>query len=110
MLMPIRKKKNLHQIGEQSEWRSESSIHVEQTLLKNPWQNLQQLMQLFPCGIYSADLQRVNLLLSAHSDFLKITDNMQCNSIEAIGVDLQMQISSPTEGENLFLGLRKEKQ
>lgn len=67
-------------------------------------------MQLFPCGIYSADLQRVNLLLSAHSDFLKITDNMQCNSTEAIGVNLQMQISSPTEGENPFLGLRKEKQ
>lgn len=54
------------QIREQSEWRSESSIHVEQTLRKNPWQNLQQMMQLIPCGIYSADLQRVNLLLSAH--------------------------------------------
>lgn len=66
MLMPIQKeKKNLHQIREQSEWRSESSIHLEQTLRKNPWQNLQQLMPLFPCGIYSADLQHVNLLLSA---------------------------------------------
>lgn len=88
------------QIREQSEWRSESSIHVEQTLRKNPWQNLQQMMQLIPCGIYSADLQRVNLLLSAHwarhSDFRKITDNMQCNSIKAIGVDIHMQISSPT--------------